>query len=153
MKKFIPIILLSALLGCQKTEEISQLPSRDESQPVLMGRANAFPISIYMGIDTSYFRVDSCKLVNASAYLPTCGTAPETESAWMGVSVWQISGSSDAQIVGNYPNITFRNLTFGSYTFVGRAYVIGFRTCDSTYMNENAYDTLNITVLKNRKKR
>lgn len=130
-------------MGCSKTDY--------NVQSKLLSRS-AFPTSISMGSDTTYFRVDSICLCNATAYLNTCGTSPSTEAPTMGTEVYQIAGASQSVITGNTARVNITNLTYGKYTFVGHAFVIGYRSCDSQTMNDNAYDTINVTILKNKKR-
>lgn len=146
-KFFVFLCLFS--FGCTKDNGIIENHNVDK----LYARSNAFPTSIYLGPDITSPRTDSIYIGSATSYLNSCGTAPETESAWMGSTVWQIYGPSTANVKWTGSSLTLTNLVVGSYMFKGHAYVIGFRTCDSTYMNEQAFDTLYITILKSRKKR
>ena len=143
MKKIILLFMVSTLIGCEKKTYKANEPTYGRS---------SFPTSISLGNDTSYFRVDSCTLWDAWAYLATCGTAPDTEAPNMGTEVYQISGASQAVITGQSPRVHISNLTFGTYQFVGHAFITGYRTCDSTYMNDNAYDTIQINIRKNKKR-
>lgn len=144
MRKTIILLILTSLFGCTKTDYKIE-------QPKLLSRS-AFPSYISLGNDTSYFRVDSVCLCNASAYLATCGTAPETEAPVMGTDVYQIEGATQGIITGSAPRVSISNLTFGTYKFVGHTYMLGFRTCDSTYQDVSLYDTITITILKNKKR-
>jgi len=136
--------------GCTKDVDLLEPAEKNEK---LYARSNAFPTSIYLGPDITSSRTDSIYIGSAYSYLNSCGTAPETESAWMGSTVWQIYGPSTANVKWTGSSLTLTNLVVGSYMFKGHAYVVGFRTCDSTYMNDQAFDTLYVTVLKSRKKR
>ena len=115
-----------------------------------------FPTNVQMGSDATYFKVDSVCLCGYSSYLNTCGTAPAYESPTMGTEVYQISGPSQARITWKSVNGVDKpqaaNLTTGIYKFVGHAYVIGYRSCDGLTMNDNVYDTVKITITKNKRR-
>jgi len=114
-----------------------------------------FPTSIQMGSDATYFRADSVCLCGYSAYLNTCGTAPQFESQSMGSEVYQIAGNTTARITWKNVNGVNKpqaaNLSTGIYKFVGHAWVIGYRSCDGLTMNDNVYDTIQITISKNKR--
>lgn len=133
--------------GCEKL--IIEQPSPE--QPT-SARESVFPMYVYLGSDTSYFRKTTFSLRGAEAYLPFCGVSPEYEVPNWGVEVYQIGGASQATITGSFPNMTFSDLTFGDYTFVGHAFMYGYRRCDETFLDDHAYDTLRVRILKNRKK-
>ena len=70
----------------------------------------------------------------------------------MGSEVYQTAGPTQSVVDWTGSQLSLGNLKPGTYTYVGRAYIIGYRQCDSSYVNDQAYDTLNVTVLKNRRK-
>jgi len=143
MKNLLFLLTIITLASCSKEQ------SYEAKSP--------FPTSIQMGSDATYFRADSACLCGYSAYLNTCGTSPSTESANMGSEVYQIAGPTTARItwkvVSGYNKPQVANLTTGIYKFVGHAWVIGYRSCDGQTMNDNAYDTVQITITKTRKTR
>lgn len=116
---------------------------------------SAFPTSITMGSDATYFKLDSVCLCGYSAYLNTCGTSPSTEAPNMGTQVYQISGPTQARIswkvVSGYNKPQAANLTTGIYKFAGYAWVLGYRSCDGQTMTDNVYDTVQITITKKRR--
>lgn len=147
------IILLGTLLalGCKKTEGITSTSEKIETA----ARSNIFPTSITVGPDATYFKLDSVCLCGYSAYLNTCGVSPEYEAPNKGSEIYQISGPTQARISWKVVNMKSEpqaaNLTTGVYKFVGHAWVTGYRACDDSLMNDNVYDTVTITITKNRK--
>jgi len=140
MKNLILILLLAAVSCSKQNSEYQK---------------SAFPTSIQMGSDATYFRVDSICLCSYQAFLDNCGTSPSTEAPNMGTQVYQISGPTQARIswkvVSGYNKPQAANLTTGIYKFVGHAYVIGYRSCDGLTKNDNVYDTVQITITKKRR--
>lgn len=135
--------------GCTKDDGI--IENKEANR--LYARSTAFPTVIFLGPDATYPRTDSVFISSAYAYLNSCGTAPETEAPHMGSEVYQLSGPTQAKITWPGSTLTLTNLSPGNYVFAGRAWVEGFRTCDSSYINQQSFDTLYITVLKSRKKK
>lgn len=144
---FILLLVLLVCIGCTKNPTIQE-------ETKIAARAG-FSTSVNLGPDIISPKTDSLCLCNTYVYLNTCGVNPEYEAPVKGFDLYQISGPNIATIkfatVGfqDYPQVT--NLTVGKYTFVGHAYVLGFRACDSTLMEDNVYDTINVTINKNRK--
>lgn len=143
MKKLIPILIL---IGC--TKEINN----EEKTTTPTAARSLFPTSITLGLDTSYFRVDSVCLYNASAHLDMCGVAPAYEAPNIGTEIYQIAGPNQAVCRWQNGLPTISGLTFGTYTIVGHAWVLGYRICDETVKTDNVYDTINITINKNKKR-
>jgi len=114
-----------------------------------------FSTTITMGTDATYFRVDSVCLCSYQVFLNNCGTSPSTESPNMGSEVYQIAGNTTARIswknVNGVNKPQAANLSTGIYKFVGHAWVIGYRSCDGQTMNDNVYDTIQITISKNKR--
>lgn len=146
MKNLLLLLTIITLASCSKTTENK-----------MAGGKSAFPTSITMGSDATYFKLDSICLCSYQAFLDNCGTSPSTEAPIMGTEVYQISGPTTARIswkvVSGYNKPQAANLTTGIYKFVGHAYVIGYRSCDGVTKNDNVYDTVQITITKTRKTR
>lgn len=145
-------LLLSLSLLAVTTIILYSCAKQNETEENLK---SAFPTSITMGSDATYFKLDSVCLCGYSAYLNTCGTSPSTEAPNMGTQVYQISGPTQARIswkvVNGYNKPQAANLTTGIYKFVGYAYVLGYRSCDGQTMADNVYDTVQITITKKRR--
>jgi hypothetical protein len=144
MKKLIPILLL---FGCTK-----EIVNNEEKTQQQQFARSPFPTSISLGADTSYFRVDSVCLYNAVAYLDMCGVAPAYEAPSIGTEIYQIAGPNQAICKWENGKPTITGLIYGTYTIVGRAWVLGYRICDETVKTDNVFDTINITINKNKRK-
>ena len=148
------IVIGTIAISCKKND-ILENPVQERS--VSYQSRSVFPTYIEMGNDTTFGRTDSVTFYGYSSYLSSCGTAPETEAPLMGVKVYPILYPSFVTIgwtTYNGKAVPYAKGTKpGVYKFVGSAYIIGFRTCDSTYQNVEVYDTVTITVLKSRKTR
>jgi hypothetical protein len=140
---FVLIFAVLAFAACTKQADIV---FKSDYSPV--AARSAFQTYIDMGEDLIVPKTDSICLTGYSAYLSTCGTAPETEAPQMGVRVWQISGPAVAGIGWYQGKPTFTSLRPGTYSFVGSAWVLGYRSCDDSTMNDEVYDTVNVTILK-----
>lgn len=148
-------ILLLTLTSCTKEYSFEAKPVKEEHTTAQ--RASVFPTYIKLGSDTTYGRTDSVCLTNYEAYLATCGMDPALEAPIMGTTIYQILGPTYVYIgwtTVNFKRVpTLTNLKPGVYTIVGNAYMYGFRPCDSTYQDVSVSDTINITILKSRKKK
>lgn len=147
--KNILIALLVLLYGCSKEYSFEGKPSKDV---IVEARTNPFPTTINLGPDLTVQRTDTLTITGVYAYLSTCGLSPEYEAPLLGSQVYQLAGPNQSVVNWSGSRLCLGNLIPGSYKYVGHAYMIGFRLCDSTYVNDNAYDTLNVTVLKSKRK-
>jgi len=153
MKYFLPVLCLF-LWSCSKVEP--QIDSK-ASPSLMAGRSPVFPTTIYLGEDTVCNRITSIRLWDYTASLNTCGVSPEYEAPNKGVQIYQIAGPTQTIISwanwNDYQQVpVIQGLEPGLYKFVGHAYVTGYRACDDSTMNDHAYDTISITVLKRRAK-
>lgn len=143
------IITATVIISCRKSDSV------ETSVENKFQARSAFPTYIKLGPDTTYPRTDSFAFVHYDSYLASCGTAPETESPIMGIKVYPILYPTYVTI--GWTTYNGRAIPYakgtkpGVYKFVGSAYILGFRTCDSTYQNVNAYDTITVTILKSRR--
>lgn len=157
MKYLTPFFAL-LLWSCSKVQTTppQNIDSKAIYSPVA-ARSPAFPIRIYLGEDTVCNRITSILLKDYICYLPTCGVDPAFEAPDMGAEVYQIAGPTQT-VIGWANWIQFssipviQNLEPGVYRFVGHAWIQGYRPCDSSYQNQHAYDTIQVTVLKKRAK-
>ena len=145
MKKllFVWFLVCLFLYSCTKSTDIA---IKSDYSP--MAGRSIWPTTISLGEDLILPKTDSICLIGYSAFLSTCGTAPETEAPLMGTRIWQMSGPSQLFFGWYNGKPTIKGFIPGTYTVVGSAWVIGYRSCDDSTMNDQAYDTVNITILK-----
>lgn len=148
MKTLSLLSILILFVTCQKAPVDLLEPQQTIAQ---QPRNTIWPLKIDLGPDLTVQRTDSVSISSAYAYLPFCGVSPEYEVPVWGTEVYQISGPTQSRIYFN-SGLRLGNLAPGSYTYVGHAYMEGFRLCDSVYFNDHAYDTLKLTVLKSKRK-
>lgn len=140
------ILLSFFLYGCTPKDAVHETMHR-----------SVFPSYIEMGPDFTVPRTDSFIFPNYRAYIATCGVNPEFEAPLMGVKVYPIL--SPASVTIGWCNYNGQTVPYckgskpGVYKFVGSLYILGFRPCDSTYQNVNLYDTITVTVARQKKLR
>lgn len=147
--KLLVVLFAVVFLGCEKEYSVQSKPAKEIG---LEARTNPFPTVINLGPDLTVSRTDTLTITNVYAYLSTCGLSPEYEAPLLGSQVYQLAGPNQSVVNWTGSRLSLGNLIPGNYKYVGHAYMIGFRLCDSTYVNDNAYDTLSVTILKSRRK-
>jgi hypothetical protein len=151
MKTLPLLLLLSFFVTCQKAPDLIHPPITQEG--TVQNRPNSiWPLEIYLGEDFTTRRTDSVNIENARAFIPFCGVSPEYEVPVWGTEVYQISGPNQSRVHWGSGGLSMGGLVPGNYTYIGHAYMIGYSRCDSFEYNDHAYDTLNITVLKSKRK-
>lgn len=153
MKYLFPLFLVVILWSCAKVEPTPQSKIDSKAIQSLVNRLSVWPTYIKMGNDTIVPRIASITLTGYSAFLSTCGTAPDTEAPQMGINIYPIQAASYTTLTWENGKPVISGLKPGNYTFVGNAYIMGYRSCDDSTMNDNYLDTINITVQKWRKLR
>lgn len=146
---FLLFLYATLFYGCQKEYSFEAKPAKDATY---QSRSGVFPTVIVLGPDLTVQRTDTLTINGVYAYLSVCGFAPELEAPVMGSEVYQTAGPNTSNVNWTGSSLRLGNLIPGTYTYVGRAYIEGYRVCDSSFINDQAYDTLNVTVLKSRRK-
>lgn len=143
------IILIVFLFGCQKEISFEQPKPAPELQARVLN--SVFPTSVNLGPDVTLYREFATCICRQDVYLNTCGVSPEFEAPNKGYNFYQISGPNQATIDRSYSSPILYNLTYGTYQFVGHAWVQGYAACLDSMMNDNVYDTITVKVLRRKK--